>query len=278
MSNRTVCLSFDFDAISLWIARGLTTPTAISRGEFGAIAAERLLDLLKKYNIKGTWFIPGHTIETYPEICSRIHAEGHEIGHHGYIHEPPTTLTRNDEERILVKGSEAIRHITGEFAKGYRSPSWDLSSSSIELLLSYGFKYDSSMMGNDYTPYWARKGDVVSKDGPVQFGEQTSLVEMPISWSLDDFTHFEYVRLPNSLQEGLKSAKDVLENWISDFRYMTELTDDGVVTYTFHPQVIGRGHRIRALEHLIQSLKVMGATFSTMEVAADNFARKLGSS
>jgi hypothetical protein len=83
MARHLVCLTFDFDAISLWVARGMTTPTPISRGEFGVVGAERILDLLRRHGISSTWFIPGQTLETYPEVCARIHAEGHEIGHHG---------------------------------------------------------------------------------------------------------------------------------------------------------------------------------------------------
>ena len=79
-----VCLTFDFDAVSGWIAKGYTTPTPISRGEFGAIGAKRILELLARYNIPATWFIPGVTIGTYPDICEAIVGAKHEIGHHGW--------------------------------------------------------------------------------------------------------------------------------------------------------------------------------------------------
>src|SRR5262249_29975451 len=141
--------------------------------------------------IQATWFTPGHTIETYPQLCARIHAAGHEIGHHGYAHEPPIQLTREQEEQVLLRGNEVIRALTGAPARGYRSPAWDLSPHSIELLLGQGFVYDSSMMGHDYVPYRARTGDSIPLDQPARFGERTALIEMPVSWSLDDFPHFE---------------------------------------------------------------------------------------
>src|SRR5262245_50019690 len=97
MARHLVCLTFDFDALSLCVARGMTSPTPISQGEFGAVGAERILALLERHSIQATWFTPGHTIETYPQICGRIHAAGHEIGHHGYAHEPPIRLTREQE-------------------------------------------------------------------------------------------------------------------------------------------------------------------------------------
>ncbi|MBO0838618.1 MAG: polysaccharide deacetylase family protein, partial [Actinobacteria bacterium] len=89
-----VCLTFDFDAVSAWVYRGLTTPTQLSRGEFGVVGARRILDLLERHGVKATWFIPGHTIETYPGACREVVEAGHEVGHHGYLHEPPADLTR----------------------------------------------------------------------------------------------------------------------------------------------------------------------------------------
>lgn len=272
MPRHLVCLTFDFDALSLWIARGMISPTPISQGEFGVVGAERILALLAAHNIAATWCIPGHTIETYPALCERIYAAGHEIAHHGYAHEAPVGLSREQEEAVLARGNEAIRRLTGATAAGYRSPAWDLSPHSVDLLLAHGFTYDSSMMANDYTPYRARRGDVVTPDQPAQFGETTSLIELPVSWTLDDFPHFEYLWTATHLQQGLNRADDVLANWLDDFRYLARSQDWGVITYTFHPQVIGRGHRMLALEQLIEGLEGMGATFSRMDAVAREYA------
>jgi hypothetical protein len=119
MGTYTVCLTFDFDALSGFIARGLTTPTPISRGEFGVVASERILELLRRHQIPSTWFIPGHTIESFPDACRRVHAAGHEIAHHGWTHVPPANLNREQEEWNLVRGNEAIRMITGQAARGH---------------------------------------------------------------------------------------------------------------------------------------------------------------
>ena len=269
-----VCLTFDFDAVSPWIYRDMATPTQLSRGEFGIIGAGRLLALLQKHDIKATWFTPGHTLDTYPDICARIHAEGHEIAHHGYLHEPPGQLTREQEEAVLRRGMACIERVTGQLPRGYRSPAWDLSPHTIELLLAHGFAYDSSMMAQDHHPYYARVGDQFLKDGPVVFGQPSPLIEMPISWSLDDFPHFEFRSGPNGILPGLQRADDVLANWLDDFRYMAETEAWGVLTYTFHPQVIGRGHRMLMLERLITSLRDMGATFIRMDEAAQLFAQR----
>src|SRR6266850_707390 len=220
--------------MSGWIARGMTTPTPVSRGEFGVIGAARILALLKKHDIPATWFVPGHTLETYPKACERVLEAGHEIGHHGWTHVPPASLSRDEEEAELVRANEQIKKLTGRYARGYR----------IEL------------------------------QKPAVFGKESRLIEMPISWSLDDYPHFEFVRAQNAVLPGLKNASGVLANWIDDFLYMKRETDWGVLTYTFHPFVIGRGHRMMALERLIERLAAEGAEFMRMDAAAESFDRR----
>lgn len=274
MPDHIVCLSFDFDAMSGWIARGMTTPTPISRGEFGVVGAERILRLLAKHRIEATWFIPGHTLETYPEICRRVVEAGHEIGHHGWTHRAPASLSREDEESELERANEQIRSLTGRYARGYRSPAWDLSPHSVGLLVKHGFLYESSMMANDYRPYRVRQGDVIELERPAVLGAATRLIEMPVSWSLDDYPHFEFVRTAAHVLPGLMNAELVLANWIDDFRYMKRELPWGIVTYTFHPFVIGRGHRMLMLERLIERLAAEGARFLRMESAAGEYDRQ----
>ena len=275
MAKHIVCLTFDFDAMSGFIARGMTSPTPVSRGEFGAdVATPRLLALLKKYRIATSWYIPGHTLETYPARCREVFAAGHEIGHHGWTHVPPALLTRDKEEEGLTRANEQIKKLTGSYARGYRSPSWDLSPHSIELLLKHGFEYDSSMMGDDYTPYRVRQGDVIELEKPAVFGKTTRLIEMPISWTLDDYPHFEFIRTKDWILPGLMNYNLVLENWINDFLYMKKILKWGVITYTFHPFVIGRAGRMLMLETLIKKLKAEGAVFMTLEQAVAEYDKR----
>lgn len=187
---------------------------------------------------------------------------------------PPNDMSAQEEEESLVRGNEQIARLTGRRARGYRSPSWDLSPHSVDLLLRHGFAYDSSMMGNDYMPYRVRQGDVLEMHKPAVWGGATGLIEMPVSWTLDDYPHFEYVRTKSYLLPGLASARAVLENWLDEFTYFSRSVDWGVLTYTFHPFVIGRGHRMLALERLLQALAEGGAQFVTMEEAADEYASK----
>jgi len=264
-----VSLTFDFDTVALWLAMGQTTPTPLSRGEFGVVAAERLLKLFEKYEIKTTWFIPGITLDTYPDACRAVAQAGHEIAHHGYDHVSPQGLTREEERDQLLRGNAAIERICGQAARGYRSPAWDLSDNSVELLLECGFVYDSSLMGHDYLPYRARHNDHIEPGKPIQFGPPSSLWELPVSWSVDDFPHFEYFR-----GGGLRPASGVLENWLDDFDYMIENFDWGVLTYTCHPFVIGRGHRMKMLERLLENLLAKGAQFVTAEAAVAAYAAR----
>lgn len=268
MADRIVCLTFDFDAMSGFVARGMVSPTPISRGEFGVVAAPRILELLARHGIRSTWFIPGHTLETYPEICAGVAAAGHEIGHHGWTHVPPNDMTREEEQRELERGIRAIERVCGTVPHGYRSPSWDLSPHSVALLLDKGFYYDSSMMGHDWMPYRVRRDDVIALHEPARFGPYTRLIEMPISWTTDDYPHFEFLRSPSTILQGLMNANDVLSNWTDDFIYMKRNTDWGVLTYTMHPFVIGRGHRMLMLERLIERLTAEGARFMSMVEAA----------
>lgn len=278
MPRHIVCLTFDFDAMSGFIARGMTTPTPISRGEFGLVGVRRVLDLLRRHSLRATFFVPGVVIDMYPAVCERIVADGHEIGHHGYTHVPPASLSREREEEGLIKGNAAIRRICGQAPRGYRSPSWDLSAHTVDLLLAHGFLYESSMMGDDYSPYYARRGDVIKLDEPCVWGSPTALIELPVSWTLDDYPHFEFVRTQSFVMQGLMNANAVLHNWVDDFAYMQATADWGVLTYTMHPYVIGRGHRMMMLERLIEHLSGANAVFATMEGAAREFAARSGES
>jgi peptidoglycan/xylan/chitin deacetylase (PgdA/CDA1 family) len=268
LPRHIVCLSYDFDTQSGFIAHGMSTPTPLSRGEFGLIGARRILALLKAHGIRSTWFIPGFTIESHPPACEAVVAQGHEVAHHSWAHVPPAQQSRAEEEADLVRANEAIARLTGRNARGYRSPAWDLSESTIALLLAHGFQYDSSLMGGDYWPYRARLGDRVELGQPYGFGEETSLIEMPISWSLDDYPHFEFVRTPAAVLPGLQPAPTVMDSWFDEFRYMQKSVEWGILTYTMHPYVIGRGYRMLAFEQLVEKLGDAGAVFMTMEDAA----------
>jgi peptidoglycan/xylan/chitin deacetylase (PgdA/CDA1 family) len=274
-TRHIVCLTFDFDTESGFISRGWTTPTPLSRGEFGIIGSGRILKLLKEYDISSTWFVPGFTIESHREACDAVVEAGHEIAHHSWAHVPPSNQSRDEEAEDISRANEAILALTGQKARGYRSPSWDLSENTIELLITEGMDYDSSLMGSDYIPSFARSGDQVKLGEPIYYGTETELIEMPISWALDDFPHFEYIRTPEMTLPGLNSARLVMDSWWDEFSFMQKTVNWGVLTYTMHPYVIGRGHRMLALEGLLKRLAGAGAIFLTVEDAAIEARKKL---
>ena len=248
-----VCLTFDFDAISLWLGTfHVASPTPLSRGEFGArVGIWRILDLLDRYAIKATFFVPGHTADTYPKTVKEIHGRGHEIAHHGYCHENPLKLEYEEEKALLKKAINSLKAITGEAPLGSRSPAWDLGPNTVKLLLENTFVYDSSMMADDFRIYKCRIGDKVSKTEPFRFGSETALLEIPVSWSLDDFPAFE----PTPSATRFTPSSAVFEIWKEEFDYMYNNVEGGVYTLSMHPQVIGRGHRIMILEKLARYIQ-----------------------
>ncbi len=264
--NCLVLLTFDFDAESLWEESGLVTPTYTSRGQYGArVGVPRILALLDRYSIPATFFVPGITAERYPHLVQQIRDKGHEIGHHGYRHQSPTTLTVDEERSALEQGLEALQRAAGITPEGYRSPSWDLSEYSISLLQEYDFLYDSSLMGDDFQPY-TLAGDPA----------QEPLIELPVSWELDDAPHFLFNFSPR-YRVGLSAPSKVFDIWSMEFE--GAFRNQGVFTVTMHPQIIGRYHRMRMLETLIKHIAGhKGVRFATCAQAASLWNKRTSSS
>jgi peptidoglycan/xylan/chitin deacetylase (PgdA/CDA1 family) len=269
--NISVCLTFDFDAMSVWIGTfHARSPSAISRGEFGRVGAERLIGMLREWNVPSTWFIPGHTADAYPATVAQVAEAGHEIAHHGYFHEQ--AKTPEDEARDFDRATAALKRVTGQTPVGYRSPAAGLMPSTLALLIERGFLYDSSMMGNDFSPYYCRIGDQAPADGPFVWGRETELVELPFTWGLDDFPAFEFVVSRNGVIPGLAAPSQMYEIWAGDFDYLHDRLGEGVYILTMHPQCIGRGHRLLMLERLVDHIRnAGGVTFKTMSQVAREF-------
>jgi len=259
----SVCLTFDFDALSPWVfemAEG--NVAALSRGEFGAVAVPRILDLLERHEIPASFFVPGHTALAYPDLVRGIAAAGHEIGHHGWVHEGLSKLDRVTEEGYLLRGLEALDDVVGVRPLGYRAPGVDVSVNTVGLLLQHGFRYDASFSGSDFEPYYLRRGDQFPVDGPYEFGESVDLVGIPFSWGLSDFQYFEFVPGITVRQDPPSS---VFEIWDGELRWAYANAPGGVYDLTMHPQAIGRGHRLDMLERLVQSAKSLdGVVFERL--------------
>jgi peptidoglycan-N-acetylglucosamine deacetylase len=243
--------TFDLDEMTVPIVEGRTR-NWFSRGEFGArVGAPRILDTLRERGWRVTWFVPGHAIDTFPDLCARIVDEGHEVAHHGYAHEDVTALSDVEERAVLEKGIDRIERLTGERPRGYRAPYWRSSFRTQELLREYGFVYDSSLMADDFTPYFEREGDDLDRadpSGPYHFGTPTELVQVPVAWHLDDWDHYE---LPSVGQGTLKAPDEVAAVWQAEFDFAIERVPGGILTLTMHPEVTGRGGLLLRLERLL---------------------------
>ncbi len=266
-AGATVCLTFDFDAMSSWITSAASDdPSMISRGEFAIVGVRRVLEILRSHRLRATFFVPGHTVLAYPSLLEQIHADGHELGHHGWAHENPADFDRAGEQRVLELGLAAYDRVLGIRPRGYRSPAWAHSRATVELLLEAGFAYESSCMAGDFEPYYLRHGDRWSRDDPYRFGVTTPLVEMPVSWVLDDFPHFEVV--PGVFNQ-LAPPEKLFGIWRAELDYMVDHCPGGALTLTMHPECIGRGHRLPGLEGLIAHARERGTRFATLgEVAS----------
>ena len=159
-------IGIDIDAVAGWLGSygGEDSPDDISRGMFsGEVGTPRLLKLFEKYDLRTTWFIPGHSIETFPDQVKMVVDAGHEGGSHGYSHENPVAMTPQQERDVLEKCLELIENVAGRKPVGNVAPWWEVSATTNELLLEYDYKYDHSLQHRDFTPYYARVGDSWTK-------------------------------------------------------------------------------------------------------------------
>jgi len=273
----TVALTFDHDSISDGVRRG-DSPVKLSHAEFGVrVGAPRILALLADRGIRSTWFVPGHTLETFPASTEAILAGGHELACHGWFHEDFATVPRDEEREILERCVAAVERAGGTRPQGWRAPYWSLGASSLELIAAAGFVYDSSLMADDYRLYRVRRGDRHSVADGSRFGPEGPLVEVPISWSLDDWPHFE----PSSEtgRDGLSAPSKVLEIWTEELRYAWAHAPGGLLTITMHPECIGRGSRMAMLERFVDAAAALdGVVFDRLDgyVAAWSAANAAG--
>lgn len=282
-----VGFGIDVDAVAGWLGSygGEDSPDDISRGMFaGEVGSMRLLDLFDKLDIKTTWFIPGHSAETFPQQMKEVANRGHEIGIHGYSHENPIAMTAEQEEAVLDKCIELITELSGKRPTGYVAPWWEFSNVTNEMLLKKGIKYDHSLMHNDFSPYRVRVGDTWTKIDysgkpedwmkPLVRGEETDLIEIPANWYLDDLPPMMFIKKsPNS--HGFVNPRDIEQMWQDQFDWVYENMDYAVFPITIHPDVSGRPQVLLMLERLFKHMASHeGVKFVTMNEMADNYDKK----
>jgi len=240
----------DFDAHSAWLGSfNRRTPGYLSRGQFDAeVGVPRLLVLYKKYGVKTTFFTPGHTMATYPGQVEKIIDAGHEIGAHGFYHENITLLEPDEEHRVMEAAIRQHEKYVGKRPLGFRSPAWDFSDNTYEVLKKWDFKYDSSLMGRDFQPYLPRPVHIDLENGDT-FGTPWDIVEFPVSWYLDDFPHLEFIP---GIIHGPFGIDQLVNIWTTQFDYAYENEPGGVFCLTVHPGTIGRAHHLVAFEKFVR--------------------------
>lgn len=282
-----VCFNPHFDAVSLWIGSfgGEDSPCDISRGVFAAKrGVPRLLELFRRYGITTTWGVTGHSMESFPKAAEMIIKDGHEIGIHGYLHENPLAMSREQEAEVLDKTFDIIKSMSGTAPKGYMAPWWELSPNTVELLLARGISYDSSMMEDDYHPYYLRVGDSWTKidySGPARDwmkpwlpGTAHDIVEIPASWHLDDAPPTMFVKaMTNS--HGWVTGRNLGEIWQDQFDWVYRNHDYAVLPITVHPDSAGKPHVLMMMERLINHMMShSGVRMVTMNEMAEDFRRR----
>lgn len=258
-----ICISVDFDALSGYLGTGHTPENTLSDYSAGLLSANvgvpRLLRLFAKYGIsdKVTWFIPGHSIETFPERAAEIAASGAELGLHGYSHEGAYAMTPEQEGDVLDRCSQLVtallRDRAGAGAQqqgqrqqgplGYRAPLYQIRESTVDLLQRRGFLYDSSMNAHDSLPYllphpfpheaphvpdysrpaatWMRPTPLPAQPLPGTAEAQRAMVEVPASWYTEDMTPMGYY--PYTASTHGYVATDVVERmWWDRFEWLWE--------------------------------------------------------
>ncbi len=288
MAKEIFCaFGIDVDAVAGWLGSygGADSPDDISRGMFaGEVGTPRLLDLFAKNDLTTTWFIPGHSIETFPEQTQQVVDADHEIGIHGYSHENPISMTPDQEEKVLLTCIDLVTEVSGKRPRGYVAPWWEFSRVTNELLLKHGIKYDHSLMHRDLEPYYVRVGDSWTKIDysipaedwmkPLERGEETDLIEIPANWYLDDLPPMMFIKAaPNS--HGFVNPRDIEELWKDQFDWAYRELDYAVYTMTIHPDVSGRPQVLLMLERMIDHInKHDGVRWATFEEIADDFAAR----
>ncbi|KAL8668047.1 MAG: hypothetical protein Q9202_000025 [Teloschistes flavicans] len=281
------CISVDIDAVAGWLGSygGEDSTSDISRGLFaGTIGVRRLLKLFDKYKIKTTWFIPGHSLDTFTEECRMIRDAGHEIGLHGYSHENPTRMSLEQQHVIMDKTYKQLTEFCGKPPRGVVAPWWESSKEGAELMMKYGVEYDHSFSHHDCLPYYLRIGDSwtpidYDKDPshwmkPLEPGSETGLVEIPASWYLDDLPPMMFIKkAPNS--HGWVNPRDVEDLWRDQFDYFYREYDEFCFPVTIHPDVSGHPHVLFMLERLIEYISSKeGVEWVKMEDICDDFKSK----
>ncbi|HEX5558913.1 MAG TPA: polysaccharide deacetylase [Gaiellales bacterium] len=240
-----LALTFDVDAGSAIVAvdpkyaRRLTT---MSHQDYGPrVGVPRILRMLERNGVTGSFFVPGLTADRHPGTVEAIVAAGHDLGHHGYSHVPYHDLSDDGRRADVERAVASLERITGRRPEGFRAPWWELTDSTPALLAEYGFRWDSSMMDDD-RPYLLDTGRGI-------------LAELPVHWMLDDWEQYAFLPEPN-VGSVIESPAKVLDLWTGELDALA--AEGGLMILTSHPFLSGRASRVATLERVVEHARAAG--------------------
>ena len=243
-----VVMSFDTEDEAALLARGQTELSALSSNQYGSHEGlPRIIGALDRLGIPATFFTTAVDIILNPEIVPLIQKSGrNEIALHGWIHESVAPLNNGPEEsRLLNQAVDMLTRTTGKRPTGSRTGSWQISPYTLGIDQKLGLSYDSSMMGMD-VPY-----EIMSN------GQDTGLVELPVSWNTDD--------VPALGDQGVMPSPEAIYKVYRDAFDMA-YKEHSFVMMTMHPHVSGRSTREMYLERLLEYMKSKpGVWFATAD-------------
>ena len=253
-------LSFDFDSESAYVRRfpnaAATRLDGVEERRFGPrTGVPRILRFLEKHQLPASFYVPGFTIEHYPEVVKSVRDAGHELGAHGNVHEALEELGQQEERSILQRQLEIFEQHLNVRPLGYRAPSWSLNTRSPALLTEFGFTYDSSLMGDDI-PYFL--------DTPLG-----QLAEVPVQWLLDDAPYYRHVY---GSTNGIADPARVIGLWLQEFRAMYQ--ENGCFVLCMHPWISGRAGRLDGLEQFIARARELPGVWYTTGLQVAEWALK----
>ncbi|BGP22243.1 hypothetical protein JCM10295v2_001122 [Rhodotorula toruloides] len=297
MPKRILCtIGVDVDACAGWLGSygGENSPNDMSRGCFAAeVGVPRLLKLFKeKGDMKTSFFIPGHSLDSFPKEMAMVRDAGHEIGLHGYSHENPVAMTLEQQRDVLDHTYKQLTNFCGKPPVGSVAPWWEASKEGIELLLEKGIEYDHSSQAHDCMPFYTRDEDTWTKIDfksssahdwmhPLKKGKLTKLVNIPANWYLGELLsvhadlppHMFIKAAPNS--HGFVDADVTLKLWKKHFWYFYHNYDWCVFPLTLHPDTAGRPHVLLAVAELIDYINEHeGVEWVTMADVNREFRKK----
>lgn len=224
------------------------------------VAVPRQLQILERQDTRATFFIPGFTAECYPDVVRRIADGGHEIAHHGYLHEPMQGTDAATEARYLDRGLDALAKAAGIRPTGYRAPWWELNWHSAALLADRGFLYDPSLLDGD-PPYRFSVGE----------GSPRDLVEIPVDWALDDWEQYAF-HTGVTGSGVIESPAKVLEMWTLEAE--AHHAAGSCFVLTNHPFISARPTKAVALEQLMDRVKSLDGMWVTTMAEIAEYARQ----